>query len=180
MHRAISCWMIVSLPCHFMFTMKLTSVDSPCQSVCSFIDLFLSVFWLILSVCLVTKLVCLLVDLVYLYLYLYVNWSCLSDFSDCLSICLSVCWLTLSICQLILSVCLSTGPVSLFFLTVHLSDWVLTDSIGLSVHRMLVKLLSTAGVHPQMITVFIDGDFEVCASVITHTCTVKQGSNTQA
>ncbi|XP_078317991.1 protein O-linked-mannose beta-1,2-N-acetylglucosaminyltransferase 1-like [Crassostrea virginica] len=27
-------------------------------------------------------------------------------------------------------------------------------------YRMLAKLLSTAGVHPQMITVFIDGDFE--------------------
>ena len=78
-------------------------------------------------------------------------------------------------------VCLSVNWSCQFvFLTVHLSDWVLTDSIGLSVHRMLVKLLSTAGVHPQMITVFIDGDFEVCASVITHTCTVKQGSNTQA
>lgn len=67
-------------------------------------------------------------------------------------------------------VCLSVNWSCQFvFLAVHLSDCMLTDSIDLSVHRMLEKLLSTAGVHPQMITVFIDGDFEVCASVIAYT-----------
>ena len=102
----------------YVFTMKFTSVASPCQSVCSFVDLFLSVFWLLLCVCLVTKLVCLLVDLVYMYRYLYVNWSWLSFFltvcpSVCLSVdwpCLYVSWSCLFVCQLILSFCFSDCP----------------------------------------------------------------------
>ena len=100
--------------------------------------------------------------------------------SPCQSVCsfidlfFSVFWLLLSVCLVTKLVCLLVDLVYMYLylyvnrscLSVFLN---VCPFVGLSVHRMLVKLLSTAGVHPQMITVFIDGDFEVCASVIAYT-----------